>query len=106
MLDIVREASGVAESARLMRRYGISTVVGALDEGDGCSLAHAACGAMVEGRASAPTDSIAAPAAVLDFATFVEEFLINPITRQPFVPLPNRRRPLLSTLSGSARTVS
>ena len=49
---------------------------------------------------------IAAPAAVLDFATFVEEFLINPITRQPFVTSPNRRRPLLSTLSGSARTVS
>jgi hypothetical protein len=47
VLDVIRESISVADSAGLVKRYGITKVTSAPDEGQGDSLAHAACGAMV-----------------------------------------------------------
>ncbi len=47
VLDAIRESISVADCAILVKRYGITHVTGAPDEGQGDSLAYAACGAML-----------------------------------------------------------
>ena len=47
VLDATGESVGVDDCARLLKRYGISQVTGAPDEGEGDSLAHAICGALL-----------------------------------------------------------
>jgi hypothetical protein len=46
VLDVIREGIAIADCAALVKRYGIDRVVGATDEGEGDSLAHAAAGAL------------------------------------------------------------
>jgi hypothetical protein len=54
VLDVVKDGLSVEVCCDLLKRYGISSVTAAPDEGGGDSLAHAACGALVlaaKGRA-------------------------------------------------------
>jgi len=53
MQDVIREQIGVDDCATLLRRYGIKELVGAPDEGQGDSLAHATCGALLLGEGTA-----------------------------------------------------
>ena len=46
VLDVIRDGLTIDESAALLRRYGIDSIVGAEDAGDGLNLAHAALGAL------------------------------------------------------------
>jgi hypothetical protein len=46
VVDLVREDISVADSAALLKRYGISEITGAVTEGGGYDLAHAVAGAI------------------------------------------------------------
>lgn len=46
VLDVIRERISIDDSAALLKQYGIDTVTGAPDDGDGRSINHAVSGAL------------------------------------------------------------
>jgi hypothetical protein len=46
ILDLCRDGLTIAQSAELIKAYGVDKVTGAVSDNDGCDLAHAALGAL------------------------------------------------------------